>query len=65
VAGALPGSLTAPTAVSTATALATALRSAAGDLDQLAAALSAAARNYTVVESTTATGIARAGRRPT
>jgi hypothetical protein len=64
IAAALPGSRTAEVATRTGAALATALRSAAGELAQLAAALSTAAQEYRSVEHVTAAGIERAGRRP-
>jgi hypothetical protein len=62
VASALPGSRTAEVAGQTAAALTAAVRAAAADLDQLARALMAAARDYQVVEQTTAAGIVRDGR---
>jgi hypothetical protein len=65
IAAALPGSRTAEAATRTGAALATAVRSAAGELDELADALAAAAREYRSVEHVTAAGIERGGRRPT
>lgn len=65
IAAALPGSRTAEVAAQTGAALATAVRSAAGELAQLAGALTAAAREYRSVEHVTAAGIERGGRRPT
>lgn len=64
IAAALPGSRTAEVAGTTGAALASAVRAAAAELTHLAAALTAAARDYAVVERTTAAGIERAGRRP-
>jgi hypothetical protein len=62
VAAALPGSRTAEVAGQTAAAPTGAVRAAAAELDQLAHAVTAAARDYTVVEQVTAAGIERAGR---
>lgn len=64
IAAALPGSRTAELAGSTGAALAAGTRAAAAELGRLADALTAAAREYTVVERSTATGFERAGRRP-
>ena len=64
VAVALPGSRTAVAAGQTATVLTTAVRAAADELDQLARAVTAAARDYRVVEQATATGLERDGRAP-
>lgn len=63
VAAALPGSHTAPAADAASSALTAALRSVAAELAQLAGALSTAARDYHVVEESTAAGIERDGRR--
>jgi ABC-type spermidine/putrescine transport system permease subunit II len=65
VAAALPGSRTAVAAGHTATTLTAAVRAAAAELDQLARAVTAAARDYRVVEQTTAAGIERDGRAAT
>jgi hypothetical protein len=62
VAAALPGSRTAEAAGQTAATLAAAVRAAAAELDQLARAVTAAARDYRVVEQTAAAGIERDGR---
>jgi hypothetical protein len=62
VAAALPGSRTAEVAGQTAASLTGAVRAAAAELDQLAHAVSTAARDYQVVEQTTVAGIERAGR---
>jgi hypothetical protein len=64
IATALPGSRTAAAAESTGAALAAAVRSAAAELALLATALGAAAREYVAVEQDAATGLERAGRRP-
>jgi lipid A disaccharide synthetase len=64
VAAALPGSRTAEVAEETAATLATAVRAAAAELAELAGALTVAARDYRVVEQTTASGIERNGRVP-
>jgi hypothetical protein len=63
VAAALPGSHTAPAAEATGSELATAVRSVTTELAQLAGALATAARDYQVVEESTAAGIERGGRR--
>ena len=63
IATALPGSRTAEAATHTGGVLATALRSAAAELAHLAAALTAAARDYRAVEDGIAAGIEHAGRR--
>ena len=57
IAAALPGSRTAQVAGETATVLTAAVRAAEADLDQLAGALTTAARDYHVVEQVTAAGI--------
>jgi hypothetical protein len=62
VSAALPGSRTASAAGDTAATLAAAVRSAAAELGRLAAALSTAARDYHVVEASTAAGLERDGR---
>jgi hypothetical protein len=62
VAAAMPASRTAEAARDTATTLTAAVRAAAAELDQLAHAMTAAARDYGVVEQTTAAGIRRDGR---
>ena len=62
VAAALPGSRTAEVAGQTAARLTGAVRAAAAELDQLAHAVTTAARDYRVVEQTTVAGIERAGR---
>jgi len=62
IASAMPGTRTAQVAGETATALTAAVRAAATDLDQLARALTTAARDYRVVEQVTAAGIERDGR---
>jgi hypothetical protein len=62
VATALPGSRTAEVAGQAAAALTAAVRVAAAELDQLARAVATAARDYRVVEQTTAAGIERDGR---
>jgi lipid A disaccharide synthetase len=62
VAAALPGSRTAEIADQTAAALTAAVRAAAAELDQLAHAVTTAARDYRVVEQATAAGIERDGR---
>jgi hypothetical protein len=62
VAAALPGSRTALVAGEIATTLTAAVRAAVADLDQLAAALTTAAREYRVVEQATVAGIERDGR---
>ena len=59
---ALPGSRTAEVAGQTAAVLTGAVRAAAAELDQLARAVTTAARDYRVVEQATAAGIERAGR---
>ena len=59
---ALPGSRTAEVAGQTAAALMGAVRAAAAELDELAHAVTTAARDYRVVEQVTAAGIERAGR---
>ena len=59
---ALPGSRTSEVAGQTAAALTWAVRAAAAELDQLARAVTTAARDYRVVEQVTAAGIERAGR---
>ena len=59
---ALPGSRTAEVGGQTAAVLTGAVRAAAAELDQLAHALTTAARDYRVVEQVTAAGIERAGR---
>ncbi len=64
IAAALPGSRTAEVADRTAAALTSAIRTAAAEVDQLARAATAAARDYRVVERATATGIERDGRAP-
>jgi hypothetical protein len=64
VAAALPGSRAAGVAEETAATLAAAVRAAAAELTQLAGALTTAARDYRVVEQTTASGIERDGRVP-
>lgn len=64
IAEALPGSRTAELAGSTGAALAAEARAAATELGRLAGALTAAAREYAVVERSAATGFERAGRRP-
>jgi len=62
IASAMPRSRTAQVAGETATALTAAVRAAATDLDQLARALTTAARDYRVVEQVAAAGIERDGR---
>jgi len=62
VAAALPGSRTAEVADQTAAAVTAAVRAAAAELDQLAHAVTAAARDYRVVEQATTAGIERDGR---
>ena len=62
VAAALPGTRTAEAAGQTATALTAAVRAVAAELDHLARAVTTAARDYRVVEQTTAAGIERDGR---
>lgn len=64
IVAALPGSRTAELAGSTGAALTAEVRAAAAELGRLAGALTAAAREYTVVERSAATGFERAGRRP-
>jgi hypothetical protein len=64
IATALPGSRTAEVAGETATTLSAAVRSAAGELAHLATGLATAARDYQVVEQSTASGLERDGRRP-
>jgi hypothetical protein len=64
IAAALPGGHAAAAAAATGAALAAAGRSAETELAHLAGALTAAAREYTVVERSTAAGLERAGRRP-
>jgi len=59
IAAALPGSRTAEAAGDTGTTLTAAVRAAAAELDHLSRAVTAAARDYQVVERTTATGIER------
>lgn len=59
---ALPGSRTADVAGQTAAVLSGAVRAAAAELDQLARAVTTAARDYRVVEQVTAAGIERDGR---
>jgi hypothetical protein len=61
---ALPGSRTAEVAGETAATLSAAVRSAAAELAHLAGALARAARDYRVVEQSTAAGLERDGRRP-
>src|SRR4051794_2732250 len=58
-AAALPGSRPAKAAGHTATPLPAAVRAAAAELDHLSRAVTAAARDYQVVEQTTAAGIER------
>jgi hypothetical protein len=62
VAAALPGSRTADVAGQAAAALTAAVRATAVELDRLGRAVTAAARDYRVVERATATGIERDGR---
>lgn len=64
IATALPGAWAAVAAESTGAALTAAVRSAAAELALLATALGAAAREYVAVERDAATGLERAGRRP-
>jgi hypothetical protein len=64
IAAALPGSRAAAAVESTGAALAAAVRSTAAELALLATALGAAARQYLAVEQDAATGLERAGRRP-
>ena len=64
IAAALPGARAATVVESTGAALAAAVRSAAAELALLATALGAAARHYVAVEQDAASGLERAGRRP-
>jgi hypothetical protein len=64
ITAALPGSRTAEVAGETAATLSAAVRSAAAELAHLAGALATAARDYRVVEQSTAAGLERDGRRP-
>jgi hypothetical protein len=65
IAAALPGSRTAGAATETGSTLAAAIRSGAAELAQLAAAFTAAAREYRSAERVTATGFEPGRRRPT
>jgi hypothetical protein len=62
---AMPGSRTAGAATETGSTLAAAIRSGAAELAQLAAAFTAAAREYRSAERVTATGFEPGRRRPT
>jgi hypothetical protein len=62
IAAAIPGSRTAEVAGQAAADVTAAVRAAAAELDHLARAVTRAARDYRVVEQTTAAGIERAGR---
>jgi hypothetical protein len=65
IAAAVPGSRTAQAAGHTATTLTATVRAAAAELDHLSRAVTAAARDYQVVEQTTAAGIERDNRAAT